>query len=252
MNRALFLYWHGLGDVIILSPLLRHLHDNGYVVDLMCRQSVRTSKLLDDCPYVDKLIIVDNPWRSPKGFLPCAQHNVNLLQTLGPSYDWFSGAIHQGPFNDKIKKNFEEANLSSEDLALEVFIPDNIEDEIDAYVQEHYPDGFIFNHTMIEFHQNHNWNSSEWIQENLPDLPIVDTGYTGENYMQWEDIRYTFALLKRASHRVISSSVFVHACDAMGLEIDVVNYGTPDRKVWPHNQDLVKRIKESERWLKRQ
>jgi len=135
---------------------------------------------------------------------------------------------------------------------LEVFIPDNIEDEIDAYVQEHYPDGFIFNHTMIEFHQNHNWNSSEWIQENLPDLPIVDTGYTGENYMQWEDIRYTFALLKRASHRVISSSVFVHACDAMGLEIDVVNYGTPDRKVWPHNQDLVKRIKESERWLKRQ
>jgi hypothetical protein len=103
---------------------------------------------------------------------------------------------------------------------------------------------------MIEFHKNHDWDSSNWIKKNLPSLPVLDTGYGGNYYRKWKDIRYTFALLKLATHRVISSSVFVHACEALGLPIEVINYGTPDRKVWPYNQSLVKRIREGEKWIK--
>ena len=250
MKKALFLYWHGLGDVIILSPLLRQLHEKGYITDLICRESVRSTHLLDDCPYTGELIIVDNPWRSPLGFQQQAQQNVALLYKLAPRYEWAQGAIHQGSFNDKIKHNFLEANLECNDPRLEVFIPEEIDASAMEYVQTHYPEGFIFNHTMIEFHKNHDWDSSDWIKTNLPQLPVIDTGYNGNYYRKWDDIRYTFALLKYATHRVISSSVFVHVCDALELPMDVVNYGTPDRKVWPYNQKLVKRIREGEKWIK--
>ncbi len=250
MKRALFLYWHGLGDVIILTPLLRELYKQGYVTDLICRKSVESSKLLDDCPYVDKLIIVENPWRSKKGFQAQARENINLLHSLGSNYDWFGGAGHLSSFTDKIKRNFEECKLTTADYDLEVFIPVNVEKEVSEYINQNYPQGFIFNHTMIEFHKNHDWNSAQWIKDNLPNLPVVDTGYTGNYYMKWPDIRYTFALLKHATHRVISSSVFVHACDALKLPIDVVNYGTPDRKVWPYDKSLVRKIRESGKWIK--
>ena len=64
MKKALILYSHGIGDVIMLTPHLRHLYTEGYTIDLMCRVSIRDSKLLDACPYINKLIIVENPWRS--------------------------------------------------------------------------------------------------------------------------------------------------------------------------------------------
>jgi len=213
MKRALFLYWHGLGDVIMLSPLLRELYNRGYKTDLICRKSVETSSLLESCPYTDKLIIVENPWRSKIGFAKQANANVNLLKEMSPDYDWSGGAIHSGRFGDKIKRNFQEGKLSTKDYRLEVFIPDDIRKEVGRYVQERYPQGFIFNHTMIEFHTNHDWNSRKWIKENLPNLPVVDTGTQGDYYMKWQDIRYTFALLKNAKHRVLSSSASVFMGD---------------------------------------
>lgn len=250
MKKALFLYWHGLGDVIMLTPLLRELYNQGFVTDLICRKSVQSSKLLDSCPYVDRLIIVENPHRSPKGFRPQAKENIDLLHSLGPNYDWYGGAVHLSSFTDKIRRNFEECKLTTQDYSLEVFIPPEIDTEVTKYTTQNYPQGFIFNHTMIEFHKNHDWDSSSWVGSNLPNLPVIDTGYVGNYYMKWPDIRYTFSLLRHASHRVISSSVFMHACDAMNLTIDVANYGTPDRKVWPYDKDLVKKIRESGKWIK--
>ena len=250
MKKALFLYWHGLGDVIMLTPLLRYLHNNGYTTDLLCRESVRSSKLLDDCPYVDNLIMVENPWRSPLGFSKQVNENVAKLKQLAPAYDWSGGALHTGQFSDKVRRNFGENGFICNDLDLEVFIPAHIEEEVTQHVTQNYPNGFIFNHTKIEYHKNHDWDSSQWIAQNLPKLPIVDTGYDGNYYRKWEDIRYTFALIRHASHRVVSSSVFVHVCDALKLPIDVVNYGTPDRKVWPYDQELMLRIREKGKWIK--
>lgn len=251
MKKALVLYWHGLGDVIILTPVLRELYKNGYIVDLMCRKSVETSHLLDDCTYTNNLFIVENPHRSSKGFMPQATENVQMLKNLASDYDWHGLANHLNqPFPDKIKENFKETGVSHNDYELEVFIPKEIEGFTLNYIKENYPNGYIFNHTMIEFHTGHNWDSSEWIKENLPILPIIDTGVGGNHYMKWDDIRICFILAREAKYRVLSSSVFVHACDAMNVDIEVINYGKPDRKVWIHNQKLVKKIRESGKFLK--
>ena len=66
--------------------------------------------------------------------------------------------------------------------------------------------------------------------------------------MKFEDINFSFILAREAKHRVLSSSVFVHACDAMNVDVEVVNYGKVDRKVWPKNK-IVRKIREEGKWI---
>ena len=66
---------------LILTPVLRELYNQGYIVDLICRKSVETSHLLDNCSHVDKLIIVPNPWQSPLGFGRQANENIKKLES---------------------------------------------------------------------------------------------------------------------------------------------------------------------------
>ena len=82
MKTALILYWHGLGDVIQLTPVLRDIYNQGYLIDLMCRKEVTSSHLLDGCPYIDKLIDVENPFRSPYPFAVQRLANIQLLNNL--------------------------------------------------------------------------------------------------------------------------------------------------------------------------
>lgn len=250
MKKALIMHWHGLGDVIILTPVLRHLYNQGYSVDLMCRESVKTSGLLKNCKYVDNLIIVQNPWRSKLGFHKQFKNNVDYFNNLKDKYDWSGACLHRNKMKSKLLNNFSELKIKGNSFDLELFIDKDVDREIKKYVDEKYPDGYIFNHTMIEFHLKHNWDSGNWIKKNIGSLPIIDTGYNGNYYRKWNDINKTFCLLKYAKHRVLSSSVMVHACDALNLNIDIVNYGAPDRKVWPINSDLIRSIRESNRLIK--
>jgi len=68
--------------------------------------------------------------------------------------------------------------------------------------------------------------------------------------MAFNDINSAFILAREATHRVLSSGVFVHACEAMGCTMDVVNYGRADRKVWPLDQSKVLHIRESGEWIR--
>ena len=71
----------------------------------------------------------------------------------------------------------------------------------------------------------------------------------GNGYRIHRDINFSFVLAREAKHRILSSSVFVHACDAMNSVMDIVNYGRPDRKVWPLEQDKVQCIREANKIL---
>ncbi len=250
--KALIHYSHGLGDVIMLTPLLRKLNQKGYKVDLMCRQSVETSKLLDECPYVERLFIVDNPHRSKLGWHEQQLINDKKMIAMSGDYDYTLRLPHLNLKTCKITHNMVKSTLSysKEDLGLEVFIPKEVELQALNYIQKTYPNGYIFNHTQIEFHPVHNWNSMDYIKKNLPDLPVIDTGLGGSHYRMFPDINFSFVLAREAEYRVLSSSVFVHACEAMGSSIEIINYGKPDRKVWPLTPNLVKHIRESEKMLK--
>ena len=251
MKKAVILYWHGIGDIIILTPVLRYLYSQGYLVDIMCHKQIKSSRLLDHCPYIGKLIIIENPWWSDLGFETQKELNHDLLLELSTSYDWSAQCVHDSIVQDcKIATNWHECNLVPGNNRLEVFINDETEKRALAYIENNYPSGYIFQHTYVTLHETHNWDSTDWIKTHLPDLPIIDTGQNGDHYCCDQDINFSFVLAREARHRVLSSSVFVHACDAMNVKIDVINYGRPDHKVWPKDGSKVLRIREKERWIK--
>jgi len=248
MKKALLLYWHGLGDVIMLTPHLRHLYEQGYKTDLMCRIAVQESKLLNACPYINKLIIVENPWRSKLGFKRQAKLNLRRFQELREKYDWSGASPHRRPFlkQYKIDMTSAELGLEIEDKKLAVFIPESAEKEALKYKNGKY----IFVQTVLEFHSYHNWDAGEWIKGHLPPLKIMDLGYKKQYHMAFDDINTAFVLARDATHRVFSSGVFVPACEAMGCTINVINYGRKDRKVWPLDQSRVLHIREEGEWIK--
>lgn len=254
MKYSLILYTHGLGDVIILTPVLRQLYENGFKTHLMCRKEVITSHLLDSCQYIEHLTPLMNPWTSSKGFQYQERENIYMFDSIKSKYDFSGMCLHHDIQGSKLRHNFKELNLSPDlkSYNLEVFIDPTIEEFMRSNVIETlYPNGYIFNHTAIEYHPGHTWDSTEWIKTNIPKaLPIVDTGFNGNTYRKFENINSSFVLLKYATNRVLSSSVFVHAADALDLTIDIINYGTPDRKVWPENQKIVKHIRENGKIIK--
>lgn len=252
MKKALVLYPHGIGDIIQLTPYLRKLYNDGYIVDIMCMDIVKNSKLLDGCPYIDKQIVVPNNWKSPLGFDRQIKETMSKFNKLSWKYDWSGASCHLGiGSTNKIDFTGRELNLEINDRTVEVFIPKDVEKNVLNYINTVYSFGYIYAHTFIAEHTYHNWDAREWIKNNLLKLPIVDSGYKGNYYMWTEDINATFVLAREAKHRIISSSVMVHACDAMGVVIDVVNYGRPDRKVWPDNyEQKIIHIREDGKWIK--
>jgi len=250
MKRALVCYWHGLGDVIMLTPHLRYLYKQDYIIDLMCRAEVRESKLLDECPYVGKLIEIPNPWQSPKyGFTGQMNRNLALFQELRGRYDWSGASPHRLHKKiagiHKIDMTSKELGIEIKDKKLEVFIPHSIEKRADSEIKGDY----IFIHRLCRWHPYHTWDPDGWIDANLPSLEKIYTDKDGET-TKFDNINTIFMLAKRAKHRVLASSVLVPACDAMGCVIDAINYGRSDHKVWPLDQSRVLHIREAGKWIR--
>ena len=250
MKKALILYWHGLGDVVLLTPHLRHLYKQGYMIDLMCRPQVRQSKLLDACPYINKLIDVPNPWEASLGFDFQADSNMTRFHALKDKYDWSGASPHQRPFKQYYKLDITsyELGIDLEDKHMEVFISEEAEAEAKAWVDEFVGD-YIFVHRISEFHEYHSWDCRDWVKENLPATTIVYSDIDGK-IVRFDDINTIFAIARNAKHRVLISSVFVSACEAMSCTIDAINYGQPDRKLWPLDQHKVLHIREQGVWIK--
>jgi len=254
MKKALILYWHGLGDVIMLTPHMRYLYNKGYKIDLMCRDIVRKSHLLDHCPYVNELIEIESPWRdregklrTPRGFTEQAVSNTVMFERMSLGYHW-SG---MGPHNKQKHEGYHKIDMTSAELGvelkdkqLEIFISEEAERKALDYIKE----DFIFRHTVAGCHPYHNWDAGEWIRENLPPYRIINAI---DLKSKFDDINVAFALARRAKHRVLVSSVFVYACEAMGCTIDAVNYGRAhDRYQGPLNQSLLLHIREEGKWIK--
>jgi len=246
--RALLLFWHGIGDLICLTPALRALHEQGYHCDVMCMPYVRDSHLMDECLYVTPIPLPTYVSPSEGGRLGKKSKKL-CMDTWHLVKDEYDVAFR---FNKtpryvrggKIERNFRSCDLPPfTDPRLEVFIPPAAEETAREYIASHYPNGFIFQHTRPGQHEVHDWNADEWIRENLADLPVLDTGRGSQRL--WDDINVFFVLAREATHRVLSSSVFVHACDAMDVEMDVVHYGAPNLHGLPLDASKIKLVKES-------
>ena len=137
----------------------------------------------------------------------------------------------------------------------EVWIPEECELEAARFVEENYPQGFIFKHTTLISPRGtvagkHKWgNADAWIKRELPALPIFDSGahiFDSVHHENRPNINILFAIAKKAQHRVLMSSFMVHACDAMGATMDAVNYVVETSKHWPEDPNMIKVIRRKE------
>lgn len=256
MKKALIMYSHGIGDTIMLTPHLRFLYNNGYIVDLMCRNPIINSHLLDNCPYVGELIEVSGIWVSEdiRKCVQQAKENMEYFYSLRDKYQW-SGAAFHGMTSSKINLNAHKIDITSAELQLpitdrrlEVFISEKAEHIAKEYRLSNFPDGYTHLHTIIGSHPIHSWNVEE--EYILSGLPILNTGFGGDHFMKFEDINISFVLSREAKYRILSSSVFVHACDAMRSRIDVLNYGNKDKRNWPLDLSNILNIRVCGKWVK--
>lgn len=247
-KKALLLFWHGIGDAITLTPALRYLMKRGYESHILCRPALAESQLLLHCPYAKTIPVPveTTPSSSTASSARARQLFRNTFEDRRKDYELsfsFSGAppkIRGG----KILRNMRVCGApEGEDRKLEVFISEEAEKTALSHIEANYPNGYIFQHTRPSS-TTHEWRgASRWMAERLPELPVFDTGRKGKDARSWEDINVSFVMAKEASHRVLSSSVFVHACDAMNVPIDVVFYGKPAPHAWPLKAETVMEVK---------
>jgi len=101
-------------------------------------------------------------------------------------------------------------------------------------------------------HRSHWWKEADkWIKETWPGLPIVEIKckegegrdrmmlVRGEGVPLPCNINTAFVLAREAKHRALSSSVFLHACDAMNTTIDICYFGGANPHGLPLNRDII-------------
>jgi hypothetical protein len=248
MKKLLILFAGGLGDVINITPHMRYFYRQDYKIDLMCRQPVIDSHLLDECPYIDKLIPVPNPWEYEGKEQEIIISNEKLYEKRKNDYDF---AVYR-PFSqipnihkiDMTCKFFNMPELKGEDRWPEIFISEENQKIADDFLTGIGYDNFRFIHNKVEIHPQHSWPNVEgWLKNNMEEMESFNTAHKN-----WGDINITFAVLNRASQVILCSSVFMHAADSLGKRIDVAFYGNIDRKVWPIRVK-PRRICEGGHWL---
>ena len=237
MRKALLLFPHGIGDAIMLTPCLRELHSTGHMTDMVVRRSVIDSHLLDGCPYVGKLIVTV----ADSGREAYEKIHMKAFNKIKDNYDWVGVVPHDAgrELGPRITAMAELLGLRPDSWDLELFMPEGVFAEARRFLA--YIDvelgNYVFVHTHTPAHPGHSWDSAAFVEGLAPSMPVLDT----RDLLRWENIHVTFALAKLARHRVLSCSVMLHACDAMGCTVDAVNYRKPGMPVVPLRRGMVLR-----------
>lgn len=235
-KKALLLFPHGIGDTIMAMPCLRTLYHDGYTVDMIVRDSVITSRLLDECPYTDMLYKTE----SASTFVSFTDMHFPLFEKIksDSKFDWTGAVYLNHKTKSRVKLIAQELELQPKSCDLEVFIPDAAITKAKQFLASRGIKQFIFVHTCVPRQPRHNWCSNVWVKKSLPRLPILDT----RTLKKWDDINVTFALMSMAKYRVLSSSVMVHACDAMDCRITAANYHRPNNSCLPLDKKLIRSL----------
>jgi len=243
--KALIYYHHGLGDCILLTPQLKYLSEKFKAeITLLCRKSVISSKIFVNCPFVNNVVPIANPWESD--FKEQLKINYQIFEEMRENYDiaFFIDHLSLNKAWNKVFSNSLYCRIfDSIDVQPEIFISPFAKKIAEKYIRDHFPRGFIFKHTLIPLHPVHSWPADDWIIKNLPDLPVFDMADIDTCAGIFSDINVTFYILSKADYVVVSSSVMAHAADAIKKPIDVLNYGKPDYYNLPVNRNIVRRLR---------
>jgi hypothetical protein len=243
-KRALICFPHGIGDVIQATPAMRTLYEQGYLLDMMVRPSVINSHLLDDCPYIGKLMKVrtdttENGWK---------EYHIPMFNSIKRSYDLAITCKLLSAYKHRQHQIARELGVEPDDFNLDVWINQASVLEAQEFLKQQLNGKpFIHVHTKTEAHRKYYWDSMSYVQQayfdDVPDMPIIDTGHEGNAHKLFENINTTFMIMRYATHRVLSISVMAAAADALQLPIDILNCVDKDHHCLPLNRKLIKKCR---------
>ena len=253
--KELFVSYHGLGDNILLTPVLRkYKEDNPEVsIGFTHLRRLPVNELLGGCPYIDEFVPVSDAWND----FGDVNVGFNAVMEEASIYARNNGygkvtAITTSPnfgITHKIHRAAHELGLAVSDYKTEIFpkITDDVRMEADKFL-ESVEEPYVFLHLKTG---NPPKDINKGVIANfLSDISPMQTIEYGSksipaHHLPLGNIPLEMEILSRCSQVVCADSFIMHAACALGIPTVAIFISTLPEWVIPlHNVniEIYKRI----------
>mgnify|MGYP001317183869 CR=1 FL=1 len=225
MKNLLILYPHGLGDCILLTPVLRNYFFNtGRKAAVAVLERFKTAKMFDNNPYVSDIIYTKDAWNdfenAEVGFQTvfntcnewCEENGYHMVM---PKHDNWNFS--------KILINFKYCDVEPTSVFTEVFTTDKDKEEAMDFIKQKFHDepfGFVQTITGRPLANLPEGYGRTWLKmyKNIDNVIEAGVDY---DILQF-NINTQIEIMRQATAVCLPDSVFFNACGAIGKPIDHV------------------------------
>lgn len=241
--RTLILSWHGLGDNVLLTPVLRQYHQlTGEEIVLAHLKRLPVNDLFENCPYIDGFVQVSDVWNDfpsvEVGRSAVMEEAVSYAKeldcnkiielTLSPSL----GITH------KIHRACVELGMPyPKDYTTEIFpnITDEIVEQADKFLED-CTEPYVMAH--IKTGNAPKDLKTDWVYQMIGKVKAMSVIEYGSNELLGKtlplgNIALDMEILSRCERTFCADSFIMHAACALGIPTTAVFTTTPPAWVVP-------------------
>jgi hypothetical protein len=220
-KKVLFLFWHGLGDNILVTPVIRrYKQTTGNFVGWAMPRKFRSAALFESNPYIDQLHWTSDAWHDFKNYSQGCKRVIKEGKAIKKEfgYDELCVIFEKNISKHKIYWAADMMGVDlNNDLHTEVYYdPEKIKH---LYMSISLPEEYVFFHgkTAAQSKDLSLEKAKEWLSQEGIDLPIVSPDFSW-NYQEYP-IAFAMDVMKKAKYIVVADSVMYHAAHAMDLYV---------------------------------
>lgn len=221
----LILYPHGLGDIILLTPVLRELADDSVHVAVLRR--FKGTQILDACPWIDGIhYVLPDPWNDTTR-IGCRHWGERYAKDLGQTPVW----IWHPPEMHKILYNAHALDVNLVNFQTEIWIGEEDRRRADLWLHGRIeePYGFLHSATGMpglstaaakkDFQSGlgYRWLRKQGVRD------VVEVGVSYPKASMPMPVQ--FEIMWRAQTLCVADSVFYHAAHALNKQVDLAYFG---------------------------
>ncbi len=229
VDEVLIIYPHGLGDLIMLTPALRaYFNTTGKKVSVAILKRFRGCGLLDNCPYIEDILYVGDPWNeSSRAGVRREGRALAKRRGLRPLWVWHPPGEHKIVYNLVVMgvEPFDGYNT-------EIYISTADRQHAESWLIDHgfvgdY--GFVQTSTGVRGKTNAGekkdlkpgWGASYMRKHGLKQVVEIGVDF------QYDEMPLPaqFAIMSCAKRICLPDSVFYHAACAINKKVDLVFFG---------------------------
>jgi ADP-heptose:LPS heptosyltransferase len=253
--KHLLVSYHGLGDNILLTPVLRKYKEENPQTHIGFTHLKRlpVNELLEECPYIDEFFPISDAWNDfpdfnigfnsvveeAKAYADKNEYNKVIVITTSPEI----GLVH------KIHRATHELGITIEDYTTEIFpkITGEIKEQADKFL-ENIDAPYVFLH--LKTGNSPKDINRETIANFLVDISPTQTIEYGSriipsHHLPLGNIPLEMEILSRCCHVICADSFIMHAACALGIPTQAIFLSTPPEWVIPlhdANIDIYKKV----------